>query len=77
MKITIIGGGNIGGGLARRWERAGQVLTTLGRDGGDAPDVDAILVAVPSDSISDALDEVTGIDGKVTIDATNAQGGRS
>ena len=76
MKITTIGRGNIGGGLARRWERAGHEVTALGRAGGDASDADAILVAVPSDSISDSLDRVTGIDGKVTIDATNAFAGR-
>ena len=76
VKITTIGRGNMGSGLARRWERAGHEVTTLGRDGGDASDADAILVAVPSDSISDALDKVTGIDGKVAIDATNAFDGR-
>jgi 8-hydroxy-5-deazaflavin:NADPH oxidoreductase len=77
MKITTIGRGNIGGGLADRWERAGHTVTRLGRDGGDASDADAVLVAVPGGSISDALSKVTGLDGKVVIDATNAFGGRN
>src|SRR6266511_2339242 len=38
MNITVIGRGNVGGGLARRWERAGHTITRIGRDGGDASD---------------------------------------
>ena len=48
MRITVIGKGNVGGGLADRWEKAGHEVTRLGRDGGDASDADAVLVAVPS-----------------------------
>jgi 8-hydroxy-5-deazaflavin:NADPH oxidoreductase len=77
MNITAIGRGNIGGGLARLWEQAGHNVTPLGRDGGDASDADVVLVAVPSGSISDALAAVTGLEGKVAIDATNAFGGRN
>ena len=52
MKITTIGRGNIGGGLARLCEQAGHDVTTLGHDGGDASDADVVFVAVPSRSIS-------------------------
>jgi 8-hydroxy-5-deazaflavin:NADPH oxidoreductase len=76
MNITVIGRGNVGGGLARRWQQAGHTVTELGRDGGDAADADVVLVAVPSGVIAEALAKVTGLDGKVTIDATNAFGGR-
>jgi predicted dinucleotide-binding enzyme len=76
MNITTIGRGNIGGGLARLWEEAGHDVTSLGRDGGDASDADVVLVAVPSGSISDALDNVTGIEGKVAVDTANAFAGR-
>jgi 8-hydroxy-5-deazaflavin:NADPH oxidoreductase len=76
MNITVIGRGNVGGGLARRWARAGHSVTRLGRDGGDASGADAVLVAVPSAVIADALGKVTGLEGKVAIDATNAFGGR-
>jgi predicted dinucleotide-binding enzyme len=77
MNITTIGRGNIGGGLARRWERSGHSVTTLGRDGGDASDAEVVLVAVPGGEIADALAKVTGLDGKIAIDATNAFGGRN
>jgi 8-hydroxy-5-deazaflavin:NADPH oxidoreductase len=76
VRITTIGRGNIGGGLGALWRGAGHEVTALGKDGGDASDADAILVAVPSATIADALGKVTGIVGKVTIDATNAFGGR-
>ena len=77
MKITTIGRGNIGGGLADRWEKAGHTVTRLGREGGDASDADAVLVAVPGSSVADALGKVSGLEGKVVIDATNAFGGRN
>jgi 8-hydroxy-5-deazaflavin:NADPH oxidoreductase len=76
VKITVIGRGNVGGGLARRWEKAGHEVTALGRDGGDASDADVVVVAVPSGSISEALGKVTGLEGKTTIDTTNAFHGR-
>ncbi len=77
MKITTIGRGNIGGGLARLWEQAGHDVKTLGSDGGDASDADVVFVAVPSGSISDALAKVTGLEGKTAIDAANAFAGRN
>jgi hypothetical protein len=77
MNITTIGRGAIGGGLARLWEQAGHNVTTLGRDGGDASDADVVFVAVPSGSLSDALGKVTGLEGKIAIDATNAFAGRN
>jgi hypothetical protein len=76
MRITTIGRGNIGGGLGRIWQQAGHTVTTLGHEGGDASDADVVLVAVPSGSISDALGTVTGLEGKIAIDATNAFGSR-
>jgi predicted dinucleotide-binding enzyme len=41
------------------------------------PGADVVFVAVPSGSISDALGKVTGLDGKVAIDAANAFAGRN
>ncbi|HEY2373410.1 MAG TPA: hypothetical protein VGH82_12870 [Gaiellaceae bacterium] len=72
MNITVIGRGNVGGGLAARWRKAGHAVAEVGRDGGDAGEADALLVAVPGLAIADALEKVRGIEGKVTIDATNA-----
>lgn len=76
MNITVVGRGNIGGGLAAKWEKAGHTVRRLGRDGGDAADADAVLVAVPSSQIASALGKVSGVAGKTVIDATNAYGGR-
>jgi len=76
MNITVIGRGHVGGGLAKRWERAGHSVQALGQEGGDAADADVVVVAVPSGSIADALQKVSGLQGKLTIDATNAYPGR-
>uniref|UniRef100_A0AAU3H2J0 Dinucleotide-binding protein n=1 Tax=Streptomyces sp. NBC_01401 TaxID=2903854 RepID=A0AAU3H2J0_9ACTN len=71
MKIVTIGRGMVGGGLAGLWRDAGHEVQELGRDGGDASEADAVLVAVPGAKISEALSRVTGIEGKIAIDATN------
>ena len=77
MRISVIGRGNVGGGLAQRWSTAGHEVQELGRDGGDASDSDVLLVAVPAGEIANALGAVSGIGGKLTIDATNAVRGRN
>jgi predicted dinucleotide-binding enzyme len=74
MRIAVIGRGNIGGGLGDKWERAGHDVRRIGRDGGDVSEADAVLIAVPGRAVADALDNVTGIDGKIVIDATNLVG---
>jgi len=74
MKITTIGRGTIGGTLARLWTSAGHDVTELGRDGGDAADADVVLLAVPSQAVPAALSAVTGLSGKLVIDATNTFG---
>jgi predicted dinucleotide-binding enzyme len=71
MKITTLGRGTIGGTLGRLWTRAGHEVTMLGRDGGDVGDADVVLVAVLSEAVPDALTRVTGLEGKVVLDATN------
>jgi hypothetical protein len=71
MRITTVGSGTAGGGLAASWRNAGHEVTELGPEGGDASEADAVLVAVPSGAIDDALSRVTGLEGKVVIDATN------
>ena len=74
MRITVIGRGNVGGGLARRWTAAGHNVTALGREGGDAQGADVVLIAVPGDAIADGLAKVRRLGGQVTIDATNTFG---
>jgi predicted dinucleotide-binding enzyme len=75
MNITVIGRGNIGGGLADLWARAGHHVTRLGRDGGDAGAAEAVLLAVPGTAVEAALSSVKGLEGKVVLDATNLYGG--
>ena len=77
MNIFVLGRGNVGGGLARRWERAGHAATAVGRDGGDATHAEVVVVAVPSGQIADALGKVSGLQGKVAIDTTNPYAGRN
>jgi hypothetical protein len=72
MKIVTVGRGNVGGGLADLWRKAGHEVTALGRDGGDAAGADVVVVAVPALSISEVLGKVSGLDGKIAIDACNA-----
>jgi len=74
MKVAVIGTGNVGGGLADLWERAGHELTRIGRDGGDVSTADAVLLAIPGGAVSEALERVHGIEGKTVIDATNLIG---
>jgi predicted dinucleotide-binding enzyme len=71
MKIATLGRGTIGGTLARLWAQAGHDVTTLGRDGGDVSDAEVVLVAVLSEAVPDALTRVTGLEGKIVLDATN------
>jgi predicted dinucleotide-binding enzyme len=76
MNITVIGRGNVGGGLATRWRAAGHEVQELGKEGGDVTDADVLVVAVPNSAIADAFSKLTGAEGKVAIDTTNAIGGR-
>jgi 8-hydroxy-5-deazaflavin:NADPH oxidoreductase len=74
MKIAVVGRGSVGGGLADSWERAGHEVTRIGKDGGDVSGAEAVLLAVPGAAVSEALDAVSGWDGKTVIDATNLIG---
>jgi predicted dinucleotide-binding enzyme len=74
MKIAVIGRGNVGGGLADLWEKAGHQVTRIGKEGGDVSEAEAVLIAVPGGAIEAALDNVRGLEGKTAIDATNLFG---
>jgi 8-hydroxy-5-deazaflavin:NADPH oxidoreductase len=74
MRIAVIGKGNVGGGLADLWEKAGHEVTRIGQEGGDASEAEVVLVAVPGGTIAEALDNVQGIQGRTVIDATNLVG---
>jgi 8-hydroxy-5-deazaflavin:NADPH oxidoreductase len=74
MKIAVVGKGNVGGGLADLWEKAGHDVMRIGREAGDVSEAEAVLVAVPGGTIAQALNNVQGIEGKTVIDATNIVG---
>jgi 8-hydroxy-5-deazaflavin:NADPH oxidoreductase len=74
MRIAVVGRGNVGGGLADRWEAAGHEVTRIGKDGGDVSEAEAVLVAVPGDAVPEAFGTVEGWQGKTVIDATNRLG---
>jgi predicted dinucleotide-binding enzyme len=74
MNVAVVGKGNVGGGLADLWEKAGHDVTRIGRDGGDVSDADVVLLAIPGAAINEAFETVSGWDGKTVIDATNLIG---
>jgi 8-hydroxy-5-deazaflavin:NADPH oxidoreductase len=76
VKIAVVGKGNVGGGLADRWEKAGHDVQRIGRDGGDVSDADAVLLAIPGPGVAGAFDTVAGLEGKTIIDATNLVGAK-
>lgn len=71
VKVAVIGRGNVGGGLAELWTKAGHEVTTFGREGGDASGSEAVLLAVRAAQIESALEGVKGIAETPVIDATN------
>ncbi len=77
MKVAVVGRGNVGGGLADLWERAGHEVTRIGRDGGEVSGADVVLIALPGSAITDAFESVSGWDGKTVIDATNLIGAQA
>lgn len=74
MKIAVAGRGNVGGGLADLWERAGHEVQRLGRQGGEVSGAEVVLLAMPGGAIAEAIDALQGIGGKTVIDATNLVG---
>jgi predicted dinucleotide-binding enzyme len=74
MRISVLGRGNVGGGLADLWEEAGHEVSRLGRDGGSVAGADALLIAVPGGAVAEALASIEGIEGATVIDATNRIG---
>src|SRR5437773_5413665 len=74
MRIAVVGKGNVGGGLADKWENAGHEVTRIGKEGGDVSGAEAVLFAVPGGAIADAVENVQGLEGKTIVDATNLVG---
>lgn len=86
MRIAVIGTGNIGGTLGRRWLAVGHEVVYGGRQaGGQGPGgapvlaagdalagADVVVLAVPGPAVADVLaPHGAALDGRVVIDATN------
>lgn len=87
MKIAILGAGNVGGTLGRKFAEAGHKIYFGVPNPSEYPDKksfaevgsvaetagasEAILLAVPYDAVGDALRECGDVTGKILIDATN------
>jgi 8-hydroxy-5-deazaflavin:NADPH oxidoreductase len=89
MKIAVIGTGNIGGTLGRRWLAAGHEVAYGSRAGaGQAPDgaprmpvgdavadADVVVLAVPGGAVAEVVAAAgAALNGKVVIDAVNRIG---
>lgn len=87
MKIAILGAGNVGGTLGRRFSEADNEIyfgvpnpsehqdkksfAEVGSVAEAAEDAAAILLAVPYGAVSDALRECGDLTDKIIVDATN------
>jgi predicted dinucleotide-binding enzyme len=76
VKIGVIGGGSVGGGLATFWRDAGHDVQVSTRDtvAETAAHGEVVLLAVPAKAVDEALAAAGSLDGKVLIDATNDVG---
>jgi predicted dinucleotide-binding enzyme len=76
MKITVVGAGNVGGTLGRRWEAAGHQVRYAGRD--DIPQAvagaEVVVLATPWKAMSEVAAQLGGLKGTVLVDATNPIG---
>lgn len=87
MRIAVIGMGNVGGALGRRWAEAGHEVVFGARDpaGAKAPAAggrvasvrdaaaaaEVVVLAVPWPAVRDALASAGDLAGKVLLDCTN------
>jgi predicted dinucleotide-binding enzyme len=74
VKITVVGKGNVGGGLADLWEKAGHEVQRIGSEGGEVSGADVVLLAIPGAAVPGVFESVSGLNGKTVIDATNLVG---
>lgn len=73
MKIGVLGGGRVGGALARSWQAAGHDVVVSTRDtvAETSAPAEVVLLAVPATVAADVLAAAGSLEGKVLIDATN------
>jgi predicted dinucleotide-binding enzyme len=74
VRVGILGGGNVGSGLADFWTRAGHDVRVSTRDTlrETAAHGDVVVVAVPAAAVVEVLDSARpALEGRVLVDATN------
>ena len=79
MNIAIIGAGNVGGTLGKRFAEQGHQITfgTAHPEGNEKPvsegakSADVIVLAVPYSAVDDAVKACGNVSGKLIIDCTN------
>jgi predicted dinucleotide-binding enzyme len=73
MQIGVLGGGRVGGALAKQWRAAGHDVTISTRDtvAEAAAGAEVLLLAVPAAAAPDVLEAAAPAAGTVLIDATN------
>jgi predicted dinucleotide-binding enzyme len=76
VRIGILGGGRVGGGLAAIWERAGHDVRVGTRDtlAETAAFADVVVLTVPATAVEQVLRAAGDLGGKVLLDATNPFG---
>ena len=74
MRIAVVGKGNVGGGLAGLWERAGPGDAHWPRRGRCIRRRGGAARCMPGAAVMNALEKLDGIGGKMVIDATNLDG---
>ncbi len=82
MRIGILGAGNVGGTLGRRWASKGHEVRFGARrpDAGEvalaraAAESDLVVLAVPWVAAREAIEAAGDLTGKILIDATNPLG---
>jgi len=76
MRITIVGSGNVGGTLGRRWaERGHQVrYAERGKAAEAAAGADVLVIAAPWGAVPEIAAQLAGLTRPVVIDATNPIG---
>lgn len=73
MRITIVGAGNVGGTLGRRWAERGHEVRYAGRDdiAAQTAGAEVVVLATPWGALPAVARQLAGLQGVVLVDATN------